>query len=60
VIELKNPVDENATIHSAFKQLQTYKQTIPALLTYNGFLIISDALEAKAGSLSAGFSRFMA
>ncbi len=60
VIELKNPVDENATIHSAFKQIQTYKQVIPSLFTYNGFLIISDGLEAKAGSISAGFSRFMA
>jgi type I restriction enzyme R subunit len=60
VIELKNAADENATIHSAFNQLQTYKQVIPALFTFNGFLVISDGLEAKAGSISAGFSRFMA
>lgn len=60
VIELKNPVDENATIKSAFRQLETYKQAIPSLLTYNGILVISDGLEAKAGSVSAGFSRFMA
>ena len=60
VIELKNPADENATVRSAFKQLQTYKQTIPRLFTYNGFMVISDGLEAKAGSLSAGYSRFMA
>ena len=60
VIELKNPADQNATIHSAFKQLQTYKQIIPSLFTYNGFLVISDGLEAKSGSISAGFSRFMA
>jgi hypothetical protein len=60
VIELKNPADENATIHSAFNQLQTYKQAIPSLFPYNAFLIISDGLEAKAGTLSAGLSRFMA
>ena len=60
VIELKNAVDENATIHSAFKQIETYKALIPGLFTYNGFNIISDGLEAKAGSLSAGFSRYMA
>lgn len=60
VIELKNAADENATIHSAFKQLQTYKQAIPTLFTYNAFLVISDGLEAKAGSISAGYSRFMA
>jgi type I restriction enzyme R subunit len=59
VIELKNIADENATLRSAFKQLQTYKATIPSLFNYNGFLVISDGLEAKSGSLSAGFSRFM-
>ncbi len=60
VIELKNAADENATIHSAFKQIETYKTIIPSLFTYNGFVVISDGLEAKAGSISAGFSRFMA
>ena len=60
VIELKNAADENATIHSAFKQIETYKTIIPTLFTYNGFVVISDGLEAKAGSISAGFSRFMA
>jgi len=60
VIELKNAVDENATINSAFKQIETYKSIIPTLFTYNGFVIISDGLEAKAGSISSGLSRFMA
>ncbi len=60
VIELKNAADENTTIHSAFKQIETYKAIIPSLFTYNGFVIISDGLEAKAGSISAAFSRFMA
>lgn len=60
IMELKNPVDENATIHSAFKQIETYKSVIPNLFTYNGFVVISDGLEAKAGSISAGFTRYMA
>ena len=60
IIELKNPADDNATVRSAFKQLQTYKQAIPSLFTYNGLLVISDGLDAKAGSISAGFTRFMA
>ncbi|MDV6346493.1 type I restriction endonuclease subunit R [Nitrosomonas sp. Is35] len=59
VIELKNAADENASIQSAFRQLETYKRSIPSLFTYNALLVISDGLEAKAGSLSAGFSRFM-
>ncbi|HRP83958.1 MAG TPA: type I restriction endonuclease subunit R [Saprospiraceae bacterium] len=60
VIELKNAADENTTIHSAFKQIETYKAIIPGLFTYNGFVVISDGLEARAGSISAGFSRYMA
>jgi len=59
VIELKNAIDENATIKTAYQQLETYKQTIPGLFTSNALLVISDGLEAKAGSLSAGLSRFM-
>ncbi|MDR0442410.1 MAG: type I restriction endonuclease subunit R [Treponema sp.] len=59
VIELKNPTDENATVKSAFQQFQTYKQAIPSLFAYNGFLVISDGLEAKAGTISSGYSRFM-
>ena len=60
VFELKNAADENATIQSAYEQIQTYKELIPTLFTYNAFCIISDGLECKAGSISAGFNRFMA
>ncbi|MBN1696749.1 MAG: DUF3387 domain-containing protein [Spirochaetales bacterium] len=60
VMELKNPADENVTVHSAFKQLQTYIRSIPSLFAYNGFLIVSDGLEAKAGTISSGYNRFMA
>ena len=59
VIELKNAADENATIRKAFEQIQTYKSTIPGLFTYNAVCVISDGMECKAGSLSAGFSRYM-
>ncbi len=60
VIELKNPTDENATPRKAFDQLQTYKEVIPKLFCYNGLLVASDGLDAEAGSLTAGWSRFMA
>lgn len=53
VIELKNAVDENATISSAFNQLQTYKQTISSLFQYNTLLIISDGWDALYGSLTS-------
>ena len=54
VIELKNPADENATIWSAFQQLQTYKAEIPSLFTFNAALVVSDGLEARIGALTAG------
>ena len=59
VIELKNPSDENATVWSAFRQLQTYKREIPRLFTYNEALVISDGLEARVGALTANQERFM-
>jgi type I restriction enzyme R subunit len=59
VLELKNPADEDATIWSAFNQLQTYKHQIPALFNYNALLVISDGLEARVGSLTADTERFM-
>ncbi len=60
VVELKNAADENATVKTAFDQIRTYKTIIPSLFTYNGFVVVSDGLEARAGTISADLSRFMA
>ena len=60
VIELKNAASENATVAAAWRQLQTYKRAVPSLLAYNALLVISDGLEARAGSLTADFPRFSA
>ena len=59
VTELKNATDENADVKAAYNQLQTYKQVIPSLFTYNAFLIISDGFFAKSGTLSSDYNRFM-
>jgi len=59
VIELKNPTDEDATLKSAYNQLQTYKNEISSLFVYNEALVISDGIEAKVGSLTADWDRFM-
>jgi type I restriction enzyme R subunit len=59
IIELKNPVDERATMWAAYNQLQTYKQEIPLLFVYNEALVISDGLEARIGTLTASRDRFM-
>ena len=54
VIELKNPADEDATIWTAWQQLQTYKAELPTLFSFNEFLIVSDGTEARLGTLTAG------
>jgi type I restriction enzyme R subunit len=59
VIELKNAADEKATIWSAFNQLQTYKNDIPALFHTNELFIISDGLNARVGSLTANKEWFL-
>jgi len=59
VIELKNPGAEQATLRQAFNQLQTYKQEISSLFAYNGFLVISDGMQARFGTITSGWDRFM-
>jgi type I restriction enzyme R subunit len=59
VIELKNAADANATIWGAFNQLQTYKQQIPTLFTWNAALVVSDGVQARIGTLTADRERFM-
>jgi type I restriction enzyme R subunit len=54
VIELKNPADENATIWTAYQQLQTYQAQIPSLFAYNAALLVSDGMQARIGALGAG------
>ncbi len=59
LIELKNPADLNADIWKAYDQIQTYKDQVADVFTYNELLVISDGTEARMGSLSANVERFM-
>ena len=59
VIELKNAADENADVWKAFNQLQTYKQQIPSLFTYNEALLVSDGVLARLGTLTANREWFL-
>ena len=58
LIELKNPADEDATVRSAWQQIQTYKAELSKLFSMNEFLIASDGTEAKIGTLTAGWEWF--
>ncbi len=58
VVELKNPTYENATITSAWNQLQTYKAEVPDLFNTNEVLVVADGAQARIGSLTAGMEWF--
>ena len=54
VVELKSPADENATVWTAWRQLQTYKADLPTLFSMNEMLMVSDGTQARMGTLTAG------
>jgi len=59
LIELKSASDENVGIESAYNQIQTYKKDMPSLFNYNAFCILSDGINAKAGTITSNEERFM-
>ena len=59
LLELKSPKDESTDIWDAYNQLQTYKEELPDLFTYNEALVISDGFTARIGSLTADQERFL-
>ncbi len=59
MIELKNATNEEVDIVDGFNQLQTYKRDIPSLFYYNAFMITSDGINAKVGTITSGLDRFM-
>jgi type I restriction enzyme R subunit len=59
VFELKSASNEEVGVSDAYNQVQTYKGAIPSLFTYNSFLVISDGVNARVGTLTANEDRFM-
>lgn len=59
VIELKNATDSKASLHAAYNQIQTYRDQISGLFRFNELCVISDGLDARVGTISASYERFM-
>jgi type I restriction enzyme, R subunit len=59
LLELKNAAGEAATVKTAFQQIQTYKAEVPALFTFNEVVVVSDGVQAKVGTFTADWERFM-
>lgn len=59
VLEFKNAIKENTTIENAYTQLTVrYRRDIPKLFRYNAFVVISDGVNNRFGSLFAPFEFF--
>lgn len=59
VIELKTATNEDVKLEDAYTQLTGYRNVyIPSLFKYNQFLVISDGVTAKAGTITSPYSRF--
>lgn len=59
VIELKSLSNDSVGIKEAYTQLERYKLEITELFKYNAFMVISDGVNAKAGTISSNEERFM-
>lgn len=61
VLEFKSAVKEDTTIENAFTQLTVrYRRDIPELFKYNAFVVISDGVNSKYGSLFTPYDFFYA
>ncbi len=58
IIELKNPEDENATIWSAYRQIQTYLSEIPSMFRFNELCIVSDGIDSRYGAITSPRERY--
>lgn len=61
VLEFKSAVKEDTTIKDAYTQLTVrYRRDIPELFKYNAFVVISDGVNSKYGSLFTPYDYFYA
>lgn len=59
VAEFKSATREDATIYDAYEQITIrYTRDIPELFKYNAFVVISDGINNKYGSLFASYDYF--
>ncbi len=59
IMELKSPARQETDASEAYTQLRNYMHDIPSMFIYNAFLVMSDLLISKAGTITSGEDRFM-
>lgn len=58
VFELKRPGTENASLRNAYNQLQTYTNQISQLFRWNQLTVISDGVQARAGTFDSEWEHY--
>ena len=58
VVELKSCMREGTDVSDGYRQIKNYMHEIPSLFQYNAFCVISDLIDSKVGTLTAGLDRF--
>lgn len=59
IIELKSTVREDVKLIDGYNQLKGYQEVhIPSLFYYNQFMIVSDGVQARVGTITSPWSRF--
>lgn len=59
VVELKSTVREDVKLIDGYNQLKGYQEVhIPTLFYYSQFMIVSDGVQARAGTITSSWSRF--
>ena len=59
VIELKSTIREDVKLIDAYHQSKGYQEVhIPTLFYYNQFIVVSDGVQARAGTITSPWSRF--
>ncbi len=59
VVELKSCLREDTDFSDGYRQIKNYMHEIPSLFRYNAFCIISDLVDSKVGTITAGLDRFV-
>lgn len=59
VIVWLNPEAQKATLMAAYHRLQTYKQKVPDLFSYNAFLVIASGKRSRVGTLTSEWKDFL-
>lgn len=59
LFELKNMVNDSATVEQAYAQVKNYQLDISKLFNYNAFNVISDGIDTRIGTITSDFTRYM-